>query len=159
LLHSLVFQEIHFSRSKILSKKSRQAALRGGILFRRYRVKDAWCDTSTRPYTFMDWCLTLYRVNLLFYPMLPGYLKSSALWKVSRLRPFVLSATTTAGLKWVGGIGGMKLTGENGITLRKPCSGASLPTTNLTRTGLGSNTSLHDERPATNRLNHVTAYL
>jgi hypothetical protein len=39
LLHLLVFHayinEMYGSRSKIPSKKSRQAALRGGILFRR----------------------------------------------------------------------------------------------------------------------------
>ena len=73
--------------------------------------------------------------------------------------PFDLLATAKAGLKWVCGSGGMTLTRENGSTRRKTCSGTLLPTTKLIRTGLGSNTGFHSDRAATNRLNHVTAYL
>jgi hypothetical protein len=42
-------------------------------------------------------------------------------------------------------------------TRRKSCPSATLSTTNLTRTDPGSNSGLRGERPATNRLSHVTA--
>jgi hypothetical protein len=48
----------------------------------------------------------------------------------------------------------MKLTGENPSTERKTCSGATLSTTNLTRTNMGSNPGLRGERPATNHLSN-----
>jgi hypothetical protein len=51
----------------------------------------------------------------------------------------------------------MKFTGENQSTRGKPCPTANLSTTNSTWTGPGSNPGLRGERPATNRLSHVTA--
>jgi hypothetical protein len=42
-------------------------------------------------------------------------------------------------------------------TRRKTCPSATLSTTNLTWTYLGSNPGLRGERPATNRLSHGTA--
>jgi hypothetical protein len=48
-VYSLFFHayinEMHCSRSKITSKKSRQAALRGGIYFRRSRVNGKGLNT------------------------------------------------------------------------------------------------------------------
>jgi hypothetical protein len=41
--------------------------------------------------------------------------------------------------------------------LEKSCPSATLHITNLTWTDLGRNPGLQDERPATNRLRHVTA--
>jgi hypothetical protein len=51
----------------------------------------------------------------------------------------------------------MKLTGENRSSLGKTYATATLSTTNLTRTDLGSNPGLRGYRPANNRLNHGTA--
>jgi hypothetical protein len=50
----------------------------------------------------------------------------------------------------------MKLTGENWSTRGKTCPSATLSTTNSTWTDLVSNPGLLGERPATNRLSHVT---
>jgi hypothetical protein len=52
----------------------------------------------------------------------------------------------------------MKLTGENRSTRGKICPSAPLSTTDPTWTDPGSNPGLRGERPATNRLNHGTAY-
>jgi len=49
----------------------------------------------------------------------------------------------------------MILTRQNRNTRRKTCSSATLSTTNLTRTDLGTILFLHDERPVTNPLIHV----
>jgi hypothetical protein len=46
---------------------------------------------------------------------------------------------------------------ENRSTRRKTCPGATLSTTNPTRTEPGSNTGLRGGRPAANRLSHGTA--
>jgi len=54
-------------------------------------------------------------------------------------------------------IGGMILTEENGSTGKKPCLSATLPNTNLTRTGLVLNPGLRAERPVTDHLSHDTA--
>jgi hypothetical protein len=51
----------------------------------------------------------------------------------------------------------MKLTGENQITRGKTCPSATLSTTNPTWSDPGSNPGFRGERPATNRLSHVTA--
>jgi hypothetical protein len=51
----------------------------------------------------------------------------------------------------------MKLTGENQSTRGKTCPNATLSTTNLTWTDLGSNPGLRGESPATNRVSHGTA--
>jgi hypothetical protein len=48
------------------------------------------------------------------------------------------------------------LTGENLTALRRNCPSASLSTTNSTRTTLGSNLGLRNEKPATNRLSYGT---
>ena len=50
----------------------------------------------------------------------------------------------------------MKLTGENRSTRRKTCPSTTLSTTNPTWTDQESNPGLRGERPATNRLSHVT---
>jgi hypothetical protein len=47
---------------------------------------------------------------------------------------------------------------ENRSTREKTCPSATLSTTNSTRTDRGSNRGIRVERPATNRLNHGTAY-
>jgi hypothetical protein len=52
----------------------------------------------------------------------------------------------------------MILTGENRNTRGKTCPNATLSTTYPTWTDPGWNPSLHDERPATNRLSHGTAF-
>jgi hypothetical protein len=52
----------------------------------------------------------------------------------------------------------MKLTGEIRSTRGKTCPSAILSTTNSTCTDPGWNPGLRDERPATNRLNHGTAF-
>lgn len=49
-------------------------------------------------------------------------------------------------------------TGENWRTRSKPCHISTLPTTNPTWTGLGSNPSLRDERTTTNRMSHEKTY-
>jgi hypothetical protein len=54
--------------------------------------------------------------------------------------------------------GGMILTGENRRTRRKTCPSATLSTTNPIWIDPGTNPGLHGERPASNRLNHGTAY-
>jgi hypothetical protein len=51
----------------------------------------------------------------------------------------------------------MILTGENRGSRRKTCPGATLSTTNPTWIDPGANPGLRGERPATNRLSHVTA--
>jgi hypothetical protein len=55
--------------------------------------------------------------------------------------------------------GGMILTGENRRTQRKPCSSATLSTTNPTWIDPGANPELRGERPATNDLSDDTALL
>ena len=62
--------------------------------------------------------------------------------KVPMLRPFVLLVKGTCTWR-VRSIGGMTITGYKRNTRRNPCSTATLSTTNLTRTGLGSNPGLH----------------
>jgi hypothetical protein len=53
----------------------------------------------------------------------------------------------------------MILTGGNRSTCRKTCHIATLCTTNLTWTDLGSNPGLDGERPASNSLSDVAARL
>lgn len=50
----------------------------------------------------------------------------------------------------------MVLTGENQSTQRSTCPTATLSTTNLARTGLGSNLDLHGKRPRSNHASHDT---
>jgi len=52
----------------------------------------------------------------------------------------------------------MILTGQNRITLREICPSATLSTTNITWTEVGSKACLLDERPATNRLRRGTDF-
>ena len=52
---------------------------------------------------------------------------------------------------------GMILTEQNCSTRGKPCPIATLSTTNHTRAGLGSNTGLRGDTPASNRLRHDTS--
>ena len=56
-------------------------------------------------------------------------------------------------------IGEMKLTGKNRNAGRETCLSATLFTTNLSRTGPGSNKRLRGERPATNLLSRGTALM
>jgi hypothetical protein len=51
----------------------------------------------------------------------------------------------------------MKLTGENRFILVKTCPSVTFSTKYPTWTDPGSNPGLRGERPATNRLSHVTA--
>jgi hypothetical protein len=53
---------------------------------------------------------------------------------------------------------GIKLTGENRSTRGKTCPSATSSTTTFTWTDTGSKPGLRDERTATNRLCHGTAY-
>jgi hypothetical protein len=53
--------------------------------------------------------------------------------------------------------GGMVLTGENWRIRRNTCPNATLSTTNPTWAEPGAHSGLRRERPATNRLSHVTA--
>ena len=55
--------------------------------------------------------------------------------------------------------GGMMLTEEFRISLRKPCRSATSSTMNSTRTVMGLNPGLHGRRPATNRLSYGTALM
>jgi len=57
-------------------------------------------------------------------------------------------------LKWIWSAGGMILTGENRSTGRKICPSATMSTTNLMYTDLGSTLGLRGERPATDRFSH-----
>jgi hypothetical protein len=67
--------------------------------------------------------------------------------------------------RWAGG-GGSSLVGGDSLFSKKnkvvhvdgvrQCPSATLSTTNPTWTGLGTNLSLRDERPPTNRLSHGT---
>jgi hypothetical protein len=50
----------------------------------------------------------------------------------------------------------MKLIGENRSTREKTCPSVTLSTINSTWTDLGSNTDLHVEKSAINRLSHGT---
>jgi hypothetical protein len=93
---------------------------------------------------------------LLLCPKLPDFRKSIAFWKVSRLRPFVLSVKATR-RRSVRGIGGITSTRETGSTQRKTFSNATLSTTNPTCSGLGSSPGLLRQTPATNRLSHGNA--
>ena len=52
----------------------------------------------------------------------------------------------------------MILTGQNRIKIREICPSATLSTTNLTWTEVGSNACLLDERLATNRLRRGTNF-
>ena len=90
-------------------------------------------------------------VKVLFYRMLPDF------WKFTRFPQFVLLVRTTCRWRWVWSIRGMILTGENASTQSKPCPSVTLSTTNLTRTGLLSNTGLRGERPTNNCLSDGTA--
>jgi hypothetical protein len=84
------------------------------------------------------------RFFLLFYGKFPGF----------SVRPPLRS---TCRWNWIRG-DGMILTGQNRITLRGICPNATLSTTNLTWTEVGSNACLLDERPATNRLRRGTDF-
>jgi hypothetical protein len=70
---------------------------------------------------------------------------------LSRLCFFVLLVTTTCRWRWVQSTGKMILTWVNGSSGRKICLCATLSTTNLIRTDLGS-------RPSTRSLSHDTAW-
>ena len=70
---------------------------------------------------------------------------------LSRLCFFVLLVTATCRWRWVQSTGKMILTWVNGSSGRKICLCATLSTTNLIRTDLGS-------RPSTRSLSHDTAW-
>jgi hypothetical protein len=79
--------------------------------------------------------------------------------KVLRFRPLVLLIGVVITLRRVSSICGMILTGDNRSVRRKTCPSATLSTTSLTWTELGSNLNLSGEKPATNRLSHGTAVI
>ena len=73
---------------------------------------------------------------------------SIAFWKVPRLRPYRWRRV------WI--IGGMTLTERSQSTRIETCPSATLFTTNLTWTDLGSNPGLHRQRPSTEiNLNYI----
>jgi hypothetical protein len=59
--------------------------------------------------------------------------------------------------EWIWSSGGMILKWENRRLRRKTCPSDTLSTKNPTRTALGTNSGLHTEEPATNRLSYGTA--
>ena len=95
----------------------------------------------------------------LFYPMLHDFRKIIAFWKVPRFRPFVLLVWVTCKWIWEWSIGGMIQRRKNLITgiRRETCPHASLSTTNLAWTDLGSKMGLCGKRLATNCTSHGTA--
>ena len=94
-------------------------------------------------------------VKFIFYPTRSVFRKRIAIWKVPRFHPFVLLVTALCRSKWVGNIGGMAVTGENGSTRRKTYHNANVSTTNFTWTGLGSNPSLHGNLEKQINLNYT----
>jgi hypothetical protein len=96
------------------------------------------------------------KVNVRSYPLLPDFRKSITFLKIPRFRPFVL--LVTAACRWISvwSIRGMIWTRENLSTRRETCLSATLSTTNLTWTDLGSNMGFRGEGLATNRLSHRT---
>ena len=86
-----------------------------------------------------------------YFPVQCSPMKDRALFclKVVRLRPLVLLITVVLRWKWVWRIHGMILTEENRRTLTKACPSATLSTTNVTRTCLGSKAELQTESPET----------
>jgi len=81
--------------------------------------------------------------TLPFYPVLPDFQKSTAFWNVPKLCPFVLLVRATCRWRWVWNIA--EVLGE------KPVPMPLFPS-HILHGYLRSNTSLHSERLATNRL-------
>jgi len=77
-------------------------------------------------------------------------------WTVPRPRLFVLLIRATCRWSWVCRIGSMILTEENRSTGIKTCPSATLSTTNVTQTDLGSNPDLRCVSRATDRPNRPT---
>jgi hypothetical protein len=75
--------------------------------------------------------------------LLPDILRSIAIWRVPRLRLFVLLVTVTCRWRWVWRTGGMILTGENRSNRWKPALSVTLSTTNLTWTDLRLKPGFH----------------
>jgi hypothetical protein len=59
------------------------------------------------------------KVKVLFYPVLPDFLKSIAFWKVSRLRPFIFLVRPACRWRWVWSTNVMTETRENRSTRSK----------------------------------------
>jgi hypothetical protein len=96
------------------------------------------------------------KVNAVPFPLIPDNRKSIPFLEGSQASPLVpVTEKSRWGRLWR--TDGMVLTGETRSTRRKTCPSVTLPTTNLTRTDLGSNPGLHDECPAPNRISHCTA--
>ena len=72
--------------------------------------------------------------------------------------PLVLLLTVVFRGRWVWNINGLKVTGKNRSTGRKPRLNVALSTTNLTWSSSGSNRSLRHEWPAVNSLSHGTTF-
>jgi len=80
-------------------------------------------------------CLTTYRVQASTFLSNVTRFRYGVFLKVPRFGRFglfVLQANVACRWRWVWSIGGMKLTGENGSTLRNTCSSATSSTTILT---------------------------
>jgi len=97
-----------------------------------------------------------FRDTKLCYQLLPDCQNIVALWKVPRLRPFVLLVRAACRRRRVRNIGGLIVTGEKWNTWKKHLPRATLSTINLTWWELGSNPGLRGGRPATNCLSHCT---
>jgi len=79
---------------------------------------------------------------------------------ITKLSPSCSCSVFSVSDRWVKEllctIGGIVLSAESRSTERKTCHSANLSTTNITRTLLGTNLGLRDERPATDRQTHGT---
>jgi hypothetical protein len=76
---------------------------------------------------------------------------------VSRVCPLFLPTRAVLRKRGAYGTAEITPTGKSRCTWRNTFPIVSLSTTNVTWTGLGLNTSLHGERPATNRQSYGTA--
>ena len=114
------------------------------------------CHSCTQ---LMFWILSVIYQKMwdeFFNTVLPDFFKCFAFWKVPRLRPFVLPVRITCRWRWVGNTGGV-IRENHRSARRKSSPSATLFTTNLTWTELGSDSGFLSERPATDRLSHSTA--
>jgi len=91
-----------------------------------------------------------------FFSMIfsPDFRKSIVFWKAPSFRPFVHVISATCSWRRVWNNGRMIMKEKNRSTWRKTCPNATLPTTNLTLTGLGFEPDLCRWRTATDLPTH-----